>query len=99
MTSFETILFKVDLRPKLHPFLGHIFVKFIEKEPSTKFCVVLISFKEVMKLQSFEFDASDVIPANALNILPTFFHIFVNFMENELSTKSYSVFDVFSGTY
>ena len=65
-------------------------------EPCTKFCGVLISFNEVIKLQSFEFDASDVIPANAQIIS---FHIFINFMENELSTKLNSVFDHFSRTY
>ena len=52
-----------------------------------------------MNLQ-VEFDASDVIPANAQNIsLPDFFHIFVNFLENELSKKFYGIFDHFSGTY
>ena len=36
----------------------------MEKEPYTNFCDVLISFHEVMKLKSFEFDESDVINAN-----------------------------------
>ena len=40
------------------------FVTFTEKEPCTKFCGVLISFHEVMKLLSFKFDASDVKTAN-----------------------------------
>ena len=66
----------------------------MEKESCTKFCHVLISFNEVMKLQSFEFDASDVI----LRMYKTFY-IFVNFTENELSAKFYGVLDHFSGTY
>ena len=40
----------------------------MEKEPCTKFCGVLISSHEVMKLQSFEFGASDVITVNLQNI-------------------------------
>ena len=72
----------------------------MEKEPCAKFCGVLISLNKVMKLQSFEFDTSDVIRANIQNISPqAFFHIFVNVMENELYTKFYGVFDQFAGTY
>ena len=37
-------------------FLSHIFVNFMEKEPGTKICGVLISFREVMNLQNFKFD-------------------------------------------
>ena len=37
------------------------FVSYLEKEPCTKLCGVLISFHEVMKLQSFEFNVSDFI--------------------------------------
>ena len=43
------------------------FVTFTEKEPCTKFCGVLISFHEVMKLLSFKFDASDVKTANGMH--------------------------------
>ena len=39
-----------------------IFIDLIVKETSTKFCVVLIIFHEVMRLQSFWFNLSDVIP-------------------------------------
>ena len=46
----------------------------------------MISFGEVRKLQSFEFGASDVIPANAQIIS---FHIF---MDNEISAKFNGLF-------
>ena len=51
----------------------------MEKEPCTKFCGVLISSREVMKLQSFESGVSDVITANVQNISPLF-----NFMKRKL---------------
>ena len=66
----------------------HIFVIFMGKEPSTKFCGVLIIFGEAIKLKTFELDAIDAIPTNARNILP-FLCIFRNFMEKELYTKIY----------
>ena len=34
----------------------------MDKEPCTKFCGILIRFHEVIKLQSFGFSVSDVIP-------------------------------------
>ena len=40
----------------------------MEKEPCTKFLGVLISFHEIMKLQSSESDVSDIVPANIQNI-------------------------------
>ena len=40
------------------------------KEHGTKFGGVLITSHEVMKLHISESGVSDVIPANALNILP-----------------------------
>ena len=40
----------------------------MEKKPCRIFFGVLIGFNEVMNLQSFEFNASDVIPTNAQNI-------------------------------
>lgn len=40
----------------------------IEKESCTKFGGVLIGFHEIMKLDSFEFGVSVVIPANVQNI-------------------------------
>ena len=64
----------------------------MEKQLYTKFGGVLISFTEVMNLQSFDFDASDFIPTNSQW---SSFHITVNFMENELSTKFYGVFHHF----
>ena len=52
--------------PKSSPlFLLCSFVNFMEKESRTKFFYVLISFHRVMKLQIFEADVSDVIPAKA----------------------------------
>ena len=40
----------------------------MEKEPFTKFCGVLISSQEVMKLHCFESSVSDIIPVNVQNI-------------------------------
>ena len=40
----------------------------MEKEPCTKFLGVLISFHEIMKLQSSESGVSDIRPANVKNI-------------------------------
>ena len=45
-------------------FLWHNFNDFMEKEPCTKFCSVLISSHEVMKLESFESDMSGIIHTN-----------------------------------
>ena len=65
--------------------LWHIFVNFMEKGSCTKLWAVLISFQEVMKWKSFEFDVSDVINVN-VKIFHHWFpsHIFVNFMEKVL---------------
>ena len=49
----------------------------MKRETSTKFCGVLISLHEVMKLQNFEFDVSDAIPADVLDISPFFNCLFV----------------------
>ena len=46
----------------------------MEKEPCTRFCSVLVRFDEVIKLQSFEFSVSDIIPANVQNISPLVFY-------------------------
>ena len=56
--------FKGYPKPKTHPFLCHNFSDFIENEACTKFCGVLISSHEVVKLQSSESGLSDIIPAN-----------------------------------
>ena len=48
----------------------------MEKKPSTKFSGALIIFQEVMNLQSLQFDVSDVISANVLNISRLFFGYF-----------------------
>ena len=61
----------------------------MEKEPCTKFCGVLISSREVMKLQSFESGVSDVITANTQNISPLF-----NFMKRKLLHSSMVVLTI-----
>ena len=50
-------------------FLWHNFNDFMENKPCTKFCGVLISSHEVMKLQSSESGTSDVIPANVQHLV------------------------------
>lgn len=69
-----------------------------KKELCTKFCGVLISCPEVMKLQSSEFGVSNVMPANVQkNSSVVFFAFFsVNFMENKPSTQFYGRFGHFS---
>ena len=65
----------------------------MEKEPCTKFCVVLISSQEVMKLQSFKSSMSDSRMYKTL--YPWFcLHVFVNFMEKEPFTQFYGHFDL-----
>ena len=44
-----------------------------KKNPVQSFVVFLISSHEVMKLKSFESGVSDVLPANAQNILSLVF--------------------------
>ena len=51
----------------------------------------MISFHEVMKLQSLEFGLSDVIPANIQNISSL---VFFSFMEKKLSTKFYGALTI-----
>ena len=53
-----------------------------------------------MKLQTFEFDISDVIHMNLQQISSLdFLHIFVNFVKKKPCTKFYGVSDHFSPTY
>ena len=76
------------------------FVDFMDKGPCTKFCVILIRFHEVIKLQSFEFSVSDVVSAIVQNISPlVFFALFVSFMEKKPPIKFYSVFNHFLRSY
>ena len=71
----------------------------MEKGPYTKFCGVLISFNEFLKLKTFEYDVSDVIHANVKTFHNRFSeHVFVNFMEKEPSAKFYGVLAHFSRT-
>ena len=54
------------------------FFNLMEEEFCTKFYGVLISFHEVIKLQSFEFGVTDVIPANVKKMFtPGFLCIFL----------------------
>ena len=73
----------------------------MEKEEScTKFCAILVGFHEAIKLQSFEFSESDVIPVNVQNISPlVFFAFFVSVVEKNFLIKFHGVFDNFSQTY
>ena len=50
-------------------FLLCIFVNGMEKEPSTKFCGILVRFHIVIKLHSFELSLSDVITEKCTNYL------------------------------
>ena len=80
--------------------MAYAFVNFMEKESCTKFCGVLAGFHEVIKLQSFEFSVSDVIPANVQNISPrVFLAFFVSFVEKNSPVTFHGVFDNFSRTY
>ena len=72
--------------------LWHIFVSFMEKESYTKFCNVLVRFNKVIKLQSFEFSVSDVIPANLRNISPLFSLYFVFVLWRKSILVSFMVF-------
>ena len=67
----------------------------MDEEPCTNFCGVLTRFHEVIKMQSFEFSVSDVIPTNVQNISPlVFFTFFVSFMEKN-PTKFYGILTFF----
>ena len=72
-------------------FLWHIFVDFMDKEPCTKFCGVLIRFREVVKLQSFEFNVSDVIPV----VTPVFFKILFLVYREKTSNKVLCLLTIF----
>ena len=72
----------------------------MEKESCTKFCGVLVRFYKFLKLQSFEFSISGIIPANVQIISPLVFSaFFVGFIEKVPPIKFYTVFDHFSRTY
>ena len=76
----------------------------MEEGRSTNFCSFLVRFYDVIKLQSFEFSVSEVIPTNAQNISPLVFFVFfvsffVRFLEKKPPIKFYGVFDHFSRTY
>ena len=94
-------IFKGELRPKRQSlFLWQIFLNFMENEPCTTFRGVLISFNEVMKLQSLNFTQVTSYPRIHRTFHPWLsFHVFVNFMKNEFSKKLYCVYDHFTGTY
>ena len=82
---------KGDLSPKRHPgFYGTFFFNVMKENLCTKFCGILISFHEVIKLPSFEFGVNDVIPANVQNIFTA------GFLCIELCTKFYGVLEHFT---
>ena len=90
---FDLNGFKGDQRPKLHPCFYGIFLlvswREREREPSSKFCDILISFHEVMGLQSFGFDVINIILANVHNItLLAFFTYFCLFYEERTFYKA-----------
>ena len=70
--------------------MAYAFVNFIEKESCTKFCGILVRFHEIIKLQSFEFSLSDVIPANIQNISSLVFFAFF-FFTNLWSCEVFNV--------
>ena len=68
----------------------------MEKEIFTKFRSVLISFNEVISQEVFNFTPMTSFSQMRKTFhqwLP--FHIFVNFVENKLSTKFYDIFNQF----
>ena len=71
----------------------------MEKEAFTNFFGVLKRFIEVIKLQSFEFSVSDVIPTGVQKICNLFFlAFFVSFVEKK-PYKGLQVLDHFKRTY
>ena len=72
--NFCPLIIKGDLRPNFTCFFFHICVTVMEKEPSTTFCDILIIFHKVMKFKTFEFDESDIIPAN-LHVVSCIFFV------------------------
>ena len=92
---------KRGLEAKTLPmFLWNNFVNFMEKDPCTKFCGVLIRFHEVIKLQSFEFSVSDVYPW-MYKIFHLWFclHFLSVLWRKKPPIKFYGVFDHFSRAY
>ena len=83
------------MRSKTHLCFNGIILMILGKK---KLVPNFVVFRSVLKkLQCFESGASDVIPTHLQNILAmVFLHIFVNFMEKELSTKFCGCFDHFS---
>ena len=75
----------------------HIFVDFVEREPSAKFSGLLISFHEVMKSHSFEFGVSRVMHSKwTERFTPEF--IFILFSGKE-PKQFYGLFDHSSRTF
>ena len=70
-------------------------MNFLELEPCRKFLNVLISFHEVIKLQSFQFDLKDAISANVEKNSRVLFFKFFGWFYGEPNTKFHGVFDLF----
>ena len=64
----------------------------MEKEPCTKFCGVLISSHEVIKLQSFESTVSDAISANVQYILPLVSFTYICYFYEKIFFTQFMVF-------
>ena len=61
-----------------------MFLFILYRKNLLRFVAFSLFFYEVLKLQSFEFDVSDIILTNAEIISPLYFlHILVNFMEKD----------------
>ena len=63
----------------------------MEKESCTNFCGALISSQEIMKLQNFESDVSDVIPANVQNISSLTFTQFYRCFDHHVLTIAHEL--------
>ena len=87
-----------DLRPRLPSCFYESFKILWRKNILQRFLAFcLINFHEAIKFQSFEFDLSDVIHVCAKHLSHLVFPTtFVNFMENEPTSKFHCVFYYFS---
>ena len=69
------------------------FVMSMEKESCTNVCSVFPSFYEFLKLQSLEFDVSDVIPKITQKISPlVFFEYFLLILWRKILYKNFTEF-------
>ena len=82
------------------PVLLHIYINFMEKEPSTKFHGVLVIFSRSCEVPKLWIQRKWPYPTNVRNISTlNFWLIFFNFMKKKPPTECYGVFDHFSRSY